>query len=423
MDATIIIGAGAAGLMAARRLSAAGQAVILLEARASAGGRIFTLSRGGDLSVVAEGGAEFIHGELPISLRLAREAGVTLQPVDSQMVQMRQGKEPDSDQREAGDWGRLMERMADPGKDRPFADFLAETFPGERYRNLRDAAGRTAEGYDLADLQRVSTHSLYREWSGESEDEEEYRLAGGYRELTGYLADVCRKQGCRFHFSTIVTEVIWRRGRVEVRTAGGAVFSGRRLVTTASLGVLKSGGIRFTPDLTRQQEAIGRLGFGSVIKVLLEFKKPFWRDRKTKGRTLFILSDEPVPTWWTQTADDCPLITGWIAGQALRDFRECSREGRRQACFDSLAHLFKRDPSWLRQELVHSVLFDWEHAPYIRGGYSFETVGGEADRAILADPVEDTLFFAGEALYDGPVPGTVEAAFSSGNSVAARISG
>ncbi|HEV9035747.1 MAG TPA: FAD-dependent oxidoreductase, partial [Puia sp.] len=90
---------------------------------------------------------------------------------------------------------------------------------------------------------------------------------------------------------------------------------------------------------------------------------------------------------------------------------------------ESLGHLFSLERGALRGALVHSAILDWEDAPSIRGGYSFETVGGETERAALAGPIEDTLFFAGEAVYNGPVPGTVEAAFSSGITVAELIAG
>lgn len=423
MDSTIVIGAGAAGLMAARRLSAAGHPVTLLEAHPSAGGRIRSVPAGDrGFSLSSEGGAEFIHGDLPVSLRLAEEAGISLQRVAAEMVQMRQGKEPDPEHRKAlsADWARLMQRMASLDKDRPLSDFLAEWFPGDRYLDLRNSAGRMAEGYDLADLHRVSTHSLYREWAEDSGDEE-YRPKGGYERMIGHLTSVCRSQGCRFHFSNPVTAVHWQRGRVEVHTTGGQVFLASRLITTVSLGVLKTGSIEFFPELPLHRGAIARLGFGSVIKVLLEFRELFWRDRKKPGRTLFILSDEQAPTWWTQSGDECPILTGWIAGGPMQAFRRLRSAEKVDTCLNSLAHLFSRDLFELRNALNHSAILDWGEMPYVRGGYSFETVGGEADRAILADPVGETLYFAGEAVYEGPVPGTVEAALSSGERVAGKI--
>lgn len=425
MDPMIIIGAGAAGLMAGRQLSAAGYPVTILEAAPVAGGRVLTLSAGGTagFSVAAEGGAEFIHGDLPLSLQLAEEAGATPRPVASHMVRMQQGQPPGKEQEEtmSRDWGQLMQRMGKLQNDLPFADFLEKSFPGDRYRGLRDSVGRMAEGYDLADLQRVSTQWLYREWVGEWEEEEEYRPEGGYQRLIDHLTAVCLRQGCQIHFSTPVTAVRWQRGRVEAIGPDGRVFVGGRLVTTVSLGVLQTGGIQFSPVLPRHGEAIGRLGFGSVIKVLLEFRNPWWNDKKRTGQTLFVISDAPVPTWWTQTPDDCPLLTGWIAGRNLRPFRALSGQERIDTCLGSLASIFSIEATGLREELRTSMILDWETAPFIRGGYSFETIGGEADRTIMGTPIGETLYFAGEAVYEGPAPGTVEAAFRSGVEVAEKM--
>jgi monoamine oxidase len=427
----IIIGAGAAGLQAGRRLSSAGAGVTILEAGARPGGRIVTIPSGGStaaagyeltgkgFSETVEGGAEFIHGDLPLSLQLAREAGVALVPTGGQMIRLRRG-ESLKKHSEGGepfpskDWHRLMEEMRALTADMPMAQFLNEKFPGPGYEALRDSARSFAQGYDLADLDKVSTLSLYREWSAEDEEEESYRAEGGYGRLIGFLTDVCRDQGCRIHFSTPVTGVRWQRGKVEVHTAGGEVFTADRLVVTVSLGALKAGLIRFDPALPVQAQAIDRLGYGQIVKALLEWKEPFWRVNKHRGQTLFIISEEPVPTWWTQSADDCALITGWITGEPMRAFRRLDEAARIDSCVASLAAIFGMEPPRLRESLKAAMVFDWVAAPYFLGGYSFETVGSADARSILSRPVEETIYFSGEALYEGNVPGTVEAAFNSG---------
>jgi len=150
--------------------------------------------------------------------------------------------------------------------------------------------------------------------------------------------------------------------------------------------------------------------------VLMEFRKRFWEEGIG-----FVLSDEPVPTWWTQDPSSDKLLTGWIAAAAMRNFQALSAGDQLRTCIRSLASIFKVGEDLVREQLAACSIHDWMKAPYIRGGYSYETVGSEAARKQMHQPVEDTLFFAGEALYEGQALATVEAALCSGQDTAKKI--
>jgi monoamine oxidase len=413
MSSTIlVIGAGAAGLMAARRLAAGGFSVTLLEASTIPGGRIHSFSIPGFTGLV-EAGAEFVHGDLPITLQLAREAGVALVPTHhSQMTTDREKVDIPLH------WDELMEKMGQLEKDQPIAQFLDMHFPGEKYARLRRSVRRFAEGYDLADLATVSTKALYKEWSGE-EDSSEYRVDGGYGRLVDYLVRECRRSGANVHVGSPVTEVRWRAGCVEVVTAGDRRFTAERLIVTVSLGVLP--GILFVPSVSEVIQAAAAIGYGSVIKILLEFRTPFWRELQPGAHTLFIVSEQPVPTWWTQADEGSTLLTGWLTGENMRRFQALDPQDRLERCLASLAAIFSRDIALLRDQLAAFRIFDWQEQPYVHGGYSFDTVPTPAWRQAMRTPVAETLYFAGEAIYEGSVPGTVEAAFHSGLEVAEKI--
>jgi len=417
----IIIGAGVSGLLAARRLSEAGYTVTVLEAAVRPGGRIMTLT--GGFSSVVEGGAEFVHGRLPLSMDLAKEAGIVLEPVGGHMVRLRKGQRlgDGGDNAFMGkDWDELMEKMERLERDVPVAQFMASHFPGERYQALRDSVFRFAEGYDLADVGRVSTRALYNEWAREGEDEE-YRLEGGYERLGQFLAGACEKAGCRFCFSSVVDVVEWSAGRVDVHTADGSRYSASGLVVTVSLGVLQAGLVKFSPAIDGHMEAAARLGYGSVVKILIEFRSAFWEAVRPAGQTLFVISEEDIPTWWTQTEVGSRLLTGWLAGGKMRAFLLLDRAQQEEACLRSLAGIFSMDAAGLRREVVALRIVDWAGHPYVRGGYSYDTVGAADARTALSASVEATVWFAGEALYEGIAPGTVEAALTSGEEVAEKI--
>jgi monoamine oxidase len=416
----LIIGAGAAGLMAAHELSGAGLPVTIVEAAGRPGGRILTLQDKG-FSAPVEAGAEFVHGSLPLTLELLKQAGISYRPVKGKMTRVRKGEWIRQDLF-SGDWEQLMQQMGQLQKDMPIEAFLDTYFAGERYALLRSSVRGFAEGYDLVDLRRASTLALYREW--QEEGEQEFRVDGGYSRLIHYLEGQCRARGCTIHYSSPVQEIRWQKDRAALHCATGDVFTGSKLICTASLGILQLApglpdALQFTPDISACRQAALEMGYGSVIKVLMEFSSSFW-EKKEQG-VGFILSDEAVPTWWIQFPGQSHLLTAWVTATAMRNFQALDEEGRLAACLQSLANIFQVDLAFLKQQLVTYSIHDWMKAPFIRGGYSYETVGSETARARLHQPLEDTLFFAGEALYEGTALATVEAALNSGKTVADKI--
>lgn len=441
MDQSIlIIGAGAAGLMSALECSSAGLPVTVLEASAQPGGRIHTI----ELSTSAPGtpfsqdpaqaspglsmppnspvsyiesGAEFIHGHLPVTLALLDQAGITYTPIAGQMIRMSKGRRLDEDFF-GEEWETLMQKMEELEKDIPIKEFLDTRFPGEEYASLRENIRRFAEGYDLADIEKASTKALHEEW--QEEGGTEYRVDGGYGKMIAYMQQRSEAQGAKFIFSSPVTRVDWEKGKVIATTAGGETFEATRLITTVSLGILAQDppSIIFQPAIPDRIEAARQMGFGSVIKILVLFKSNWWKNKEGVGEFGFMLSDEKIPTWWAQAPSEKPLLSGWLAATAMKKFQVLDQAARIDACLESIASIFSVGKDFLREELITIQIFDWSQAPYIRGGYSYETVGCANARKILSTPVDQTLYFAGEALYEGHSMATVEAALTSGRDIA-----
>jgi len=297
---------------------------------------------------------------------------------------------------------------------------LAREFSGAEHESLRAFATQFAEGYDAADATRVSAWALREEWAAGGADDSP-RPVGGYGPLLHWLAAQAQAAGATLHLATPVQEIRWQPGAAEVLAATGATYQARQVLCTVPLGVwqlgpAQPGYLRWAPELTGHRAAATQLGFGSVIKVGLEFRTAFWHERLPELE--FLLSDAPVPTWWSQLPAATPQLTGWLAGPAAQQLAAAPAEEVLQLALASLSYVLGVAPEALRAQLCAHYVRNWGQEPYARGAYSYPTVGAGAARATLAAPVANTLFFAGEGVYEGPAAGTVEAALVSGQTAA-----
>jgi monoamine oxidase len=415
----LIIGAGAAGLLAARELATAGRQVLVVEARDRVGGRVHTLTPPGFRQAI-EAGAEFLHGEVPLTRILLAEAGLAWHTASGQTYLVQDGRLQANDTFFA-QLPLLLAKLATLGEDMPLADFLAQEFAGPEHTQLRTMATQFAEGYDAADARRVSAWALREEWAQDGADESE-RPVGGYGLLLTWLATQAQAAGATLHLATPVRQINWQPGHAQVLAETGATYQASQVLCTVPLGVWQQEAgqqrsLRFVPELAAHRAAAAQLGFGSVIKVVFEFRTAFWEERLPELE--FLLSDALVPTWWSQRPDAPTQLTGWVAGPAAQRLLTTSADDLLVLALESLAPLLATPLAELRAQLLGSYVRNWGAEPYAYGAYSYPTVAAPAARAALATPVADTLFFAGEAVYEGPAAGTVEAALVSGQ-VAAR---
>ena len=149
-------------------------------------------------------------------------------------------------------------------------------------------------------------------------DDEQYRIEGGYVKLIDYLHNQCKEHGVYFYLSHPVSEVRWKKDEVEVITLQKS-FKAKKVLITVPIGVLQSETIRFSPAIPGVINAAKKLGFGPVVKTLLQFDEAFWKNKKfTQGKNLdklsFIFSKSIIPTWWTYHPKHVAMLTGWSCG-------------------------------------------------------------------------------------------------------------
>jgi monoamine oxidase len=458
----IILGAGVAGLAAARVLGEAGLRVVILEARGRIGGRVWTIYTPDDAPV--ELGAEFIHGRPPNIFEAIRSANLKVREfTGTKWVQLDGKLQRDQDFFRRTD--SVLERMDGRGPDHSFSQFLGEI---EGDDNAKLWGLEYVEGFHGALAERISVHSLLRSRKAEAELEGErsFRLTRGYGELLRAMKDALPAEHVDIRLNTTVRSVRWAAHdvRIEARTVGQrAEFSAPRVLVTLPLGVLQappdsSGAVLFEPALEEKKSALLLLFMGQTIRLTLMFSDRWW-DHAAGSRyhagelrdMSFIFShQEWFPTWWTSAFSypstptegapgapvshpstptegapgapvSAPILTGWAASR--RGERLTGRSGHfmRDRALDSLASIFEFPRATLEHLLQGWYVHDWQSDPYSRGSYSYVGVDGEGSQSELAQPLADTLFFAGEATNSEGHHGEVHGAIETGERAAREI--
>jgi len=428
----VIIGAGFAGLAAAAGLRKSGLSVLILEARDHVGGRAWTRHEP-DLAAPIELGAEFIHGRVCDTFELLREVGQAALDTSGAHWTLRDGQLTQNTEDVFGQIQQALERSkALEQPDVPFEQWLRGS---DRY-GLSPAAAALArtfvEGFDAADPAQVSTHFVAREWgAGGMLDSPQFRPLGGYSSVLAALAGVLDRRHVRLQLQTRVREARWGPGSVEI----DALFLDQPFtvqatcaIVTLPLGVLQApegteGAVRFVPALDAKRSALDALISGPVLKLNLRFRSAFWDELeggKFHDAAFFHSTETPFPTFWTPRPLRAPLLIAWIAGPKAARLSTCTTPEIVHQALASLSSLFgKRAGDHLQLEAAY--LHNWQTDPLARGAYSYIKAGGGSARSALAQPLADTLFFAGEATDTEDQAATVTGALQSGERAAREV--
>jgi monoamine oxidase len=431
----LVIGAGAAGLSAARALQDSGIEVAVLEARDRIGGRVWTIHDRA-ARVPVELGAEFIHGRAPGLGELLVASSLASVDVGGRRFQAR-GKRlrPLDDFWERLD--RVMRHLGDVRNDRSFHEFISEKPGGRRLATERRLAMLFVEGFHGADPKRISAAALAESGSpGDDKAERKLgRVVDGYDRLLRWLAEPLT---ARIQLSSPVVSVEWEPGHVSIeiassRTRKARVVTGRVAIVTVPLGVLKApagspGAIGFTPALADKTRALNTLAMGSALRVALRFENRFWSSQQFAGRrgvddldalSFLHSADRDFPTWWSAYPMAVPIMVGWCGGTRARQLSTLSHGEIVDRAVHSLARQLRTSPA--RMHLKAAWTHDWQNDPFARGAYSYQMVGGADAPATLARAVRGTLFFAGEATDASGATGTVHGAIATGRRAAAQV--
>jgi len=407
MNDTIVIGAGAAGLFAARELTRAGKQVVVLEASARVGGRMLTALET-SAGVPVELGAEYVHGDAPVTTKLLDEARLATVRVSGHHFR--------SDKGQLSPQGPIWERMAkvfahmnDTRKhDRSFQEFLDGKPGGAALRAERELARGFIQGFDGADPSRISEKSLASQGNPTEGAAEARRIVNGYAALVVHLE---REVAGLIRRETAARHIAWEPGYVRVTDANGAEHRARSVIVTVPLPILQEGALTFAPSIPTIGSSVKLLVMGHVLHVAVVVRERFWE--RTDPQLRFVHTPtRPITVWWTQYPLVTPLITAWTGGPPALELTRRGPGAVEETVVAELAHAFgmRRARADALVESMH--WHDWSTDVHVRGAYSYVGVGGTNAPRTLARQTAGTVFMAGEATSQASA-GTVEAGLES----------
>jgi monoamine oxidase len=407
MIEALVLGAGAAGLRAGAELLRKRVRLLVIEARDRIGGRVHSVEDR-ELGRVVELGAEFVHGEPARELELRK---LKLEEMDGRQMALLDGELREVTRQ----FRSVLRKLA---KARGHGTALGWLATAGLDPVERELARHYIEGFFAAPAAFVGVEEVANDQGMRAR-----QVVGGYdRALRGY-ADALR--GARaLRLGLTVERVRWRKNRVVVsaRTLGGNIeeIEAERLIVTLPVSILAArDGVRFDPPLSGKREALAWVRTGAVVKALLRFREPFWLTRALRKADFFNATSAPFPTWWRASPREVPLLTGWAGGPAAERLE--SRD-RLADALDSVARVFGRSRRDI-ESLVEGVrIVDWTRDPFARGAYAYELAGSPPDLLPrLAAPIDETIFFAGEATSLTGRGGTVDGAVETGSRAARQL--
>jgi len=405
----LVVGAGLAGLAAARELQSRGHQVVVLEARERIGGRLWTSRVWPDLPM--DWGASWIHGvrDNPLTALADRAGAPRVRTRYARAVGYdAQGQVfTRADERERE---RVRDRMDEALKqaqrregDASVAQAVAGLWRGEG--GDAEAARRWVPFILSSDFEQEyagGADELSAHWhdSAEAFAGGDALFPQGFDALAGHLA-----QGLDIRTRQVVESIDWREGPVRVRTrherASGEVVQGRweaeQVLVTLPLGVLKAGDVTFEPALPEShRRALQRLGMGVLNKTFLRFERAFWPHDVD-----WLEHRSQQPGHWTQwvsfqQALGQPVLLGFNAAQRARELEGLSDAQVVESAMQTLRSIFgPRVPRPVAFQITR-----WASDPFARGSYSFHAVGSTPKmRDRLAESLQGRVFWAGEATH------------------------
>jgi monoamine oxidase len=413
----IIIGAGMAGITAARELTRAGRSVAILEARDRIGGRIKTIYDFCDGPV--EGGAEFVHGHDAVHMKEVVAAGLHVRG----SAQMRRTAFNLGD---ATRWLAIVcmnpETWACAGMRSKIANSEAPDMSAGEFIEKHGYKGKARLLTEMTFLQHlpgslddVGVLGMIDDGVLDLQTRYNHRIVEGYSSLPKSLA-----KGLDIRLERIVNKVIWSETSARLQLEDGSELEARTVISTLPVGVLKSDLVQFEPALPESKQwALTQIEVGPIIKILLNFKEGFW----PKWMEMAASAVGPINLYWSVfrgVDGGSPALCCYCIGPRAAKLSDLSEEKVIEIVMADLKRMYpKSNPG---DALVKYQLVNWAKDPFACGGYTYLRPGARGARESLRATDTGALFWAGSGTEGLPVSELVETAYLSGLRAAREVS-
>ncbi|MBL7891496.1 MAG: FAD-dependent oxidoreductase [Bacteroidia bacterium] len=391
----IIIGAGAAGLYAAYLLNEQGVDVAILEASDMYGGRIRSLKDFSDFPV--ELGAEGVHGKRSAFYELVKNSKVPFVTNKGEDYYSLDGFLNTESQLEEDEDFKQVLALTETYADYSGPDMTAEQFAMQhglspRVAHIYNALVGNKHGTSVGRLSMAGLKDLEKRWIAGSDN---FLLNG--RSILSVFEEKCSSILPKIKLSTPVTGIDHTGTTITVTDKNGGTYTADKIIITVPITILKSNDIKFTPALpVDKTAAFSKIGMGAGMKIILKFSKKFWKDDTASIYGPGYVSEFYPSGSGRSTYNN--VLTAFTNGENAEHLSFEDKEAVKIAVKE-IDKIFGSTAA--SRTLIDSYIMDWFKQPYIRGAYSYPTLGSLNARSTAALPVDNKLYFAGEAMHEG----------------------
>jgi lysine-specific histone demethylase 1B len=392
----IIIGAGAAGLYAGYILKSKGIDFQILEASSNYGGRIGKLS--GFANFPLDTGAEWLHGKNSIAGELASRSGAKITLDNSDEKYWFKNQIVSSLPK---DINAIFSREKNL-PDISFKDFAIQEGFGNEYKNIVEGIA----GDSGAAASRISAYWKIKEEENWISGDDDFKFEETYFDLID--SQIVSKIQNNIQLNTIVKKINYTDSTIEITDSFNNTFKADKVIITVPITILKSNAIEFIPSLPLDKtNAFSKIGMDAGMKVFLKFNNKFFDQNIIGGSTSASYSDESIG----KLQDDNVLLA-FIMGEQAEYLTSLGSDIEiKNALLQELDSMYNGQAS---ASLISYYVQNWTTNPFIKGAYSYSTIGMGNAREISAQSINKKIYFAGEAMNLNGHHQTVHGAMETG---------